>query len=81
MTKENSICFVEYDWTFGVYRFRIGQTFTDFRGVRSWESLKDCRADLKAAGCYLGKRTDSLTWPVHCGDIVSLEERNRRLSK
>lgn len=62
--KAGAICFVEYDWTFSVYRFRVGQAFTDFRGVRSWPTLKVCKADLAAAGCWLGKKTDSRTWPV-----------------
>lgn len=58
------MCFVEYDWCFNVYRFRVGANFTDFRGVRSWPSIKDARYDLNLAGLKLGKKTDSRTWAV-----------------
>lgn len=58
--------FIEYDWTFGVYRFRIGQNFTDFRGVRYFETLKEWRAFLAEAHCRVGKKTDSRTWEVIC---------------
>ncbi len=56
--------FIEFNWTANVYQFRIGQSFTDFRGVRSWDSLDDARSDLEAAGLRLGCKTDSRTWPV-----------------
>ena len=56
--------FVEYDWTFCVYRFRFGRTFTDFLGHRSCDSLDDCRALLRTAGMKLGHKTDSRTWPI-----------------
>lgn len=54
--------YIEFDWTFGVYRFRVGQTFTDLRGVRSWESIDGVKADLRAADLRLGRKTDSRTW-------------------
>ncbi len=56
--------FIEYDWTFMVYRPRFGLTFTDIRGERSFDSLADCRAALAAAGLRLGRKTDSRTWKV-----------------
>ena len=56
--------FIELDWTVGVYRFRIGQSFTDFRGVRSLPSLKEWRAFLAEHGMRIGTKTDSRTWRV-----------------
>ncbi len=57
-------CFIEFNWTANAYQFRIGKSFTDFRGVRSRETLADVRADLAVAGLCLGNKTDSRTWPV-----------------
>ena len=56
--------YVEYNWTACVYSFRIGQTFTDFQGVRSLPSLDDWRAFLASRGFRVGKKTDSRTWAV-----------------
>lgn len=64
MQSAEPLCFVEFNWTANVYQFRIGKSFTDFRGTRSWETIADVRADLAAAGLRLGDKTDSLTWPV-----------------
>lgn len=58
--------FVEYDWTFNVYRFRFGDTFTDWRGFRSLPSLSEVKALLGEAGCKLGRKTDSRTWAIVC---------------
>ena len=59
-----AICFIEYNWTAGVFQFRVGQSFTDFRGERSWPDMASVKAALAAGGCRLGKKTDSRTWPV-----------------
>jgi hypothetical protein len=56
--------FLEYDWTFCVYRARLGQVFTDVRGERSWPSLKDAKAALAHCSLKLGKKTDSRTWAI-----------------
>jgi rubredoxin len=56
--------FLEYDWTFNVYRPRLGDTFTDVRGERSWESLADAKWALKLCGLKLGRKTDSRTWAI-----------------
>lgn len=56
--------FLEYNWTAGVFAFRIGESFTDFRGVRSWPTLADAIDAFAAAGMKLGRKTDSRTWPV-----------------
>lgn len=57
--------FLEYDWTFSVYRPRLGaSTFTDILGARSFESRDDAKAALAAAGLKLGKKTDSRTWAI-----------------
>ena len=61
--------YVEYDWTFNVYRVRAGQTFTDWRGQYSFESLDDVRTTLSQSGCKLGKKTDSRTWPIETADM------------
>lgn len=37
------MCFIEYNWTAGVYSFRIGERFTDYRGTRSLPTLADWR--------------------------------------
>jgi hypothetical protein len=65
--------FLEYDWAFGVYRVRFGQTFTDWRGIRSFESLADAKAELARAGCRLGKKTDSRTWSI---EAIATEQGN-----
>ena len=56
--------FLEYDWTFGVYRPRFGSSFIDFRGDRSWPTMADAKAALRAAGLRVGKKTDSRTWSI-----------------
>lgn len=56
--------FIEYDWTFNVYRPRFGDTFIAFRGERSWTSLQDARDALQMAGMKLGEKTDTHTWSV-----------------
>lgn len=57
--------FLEYDWTFNVFRPRVGaDVFTDIRGARSFESLNEAKDALKAAGLRLGKKTDSRTWRI-----------------
>lgn len=56
--------YLEYDWTFGVYRPRFGAVFTDIRGERSWPSMAEAKAALKAAGLRLGRKTDSRTWKI-----------------
>ena len=56
--------FLEYDWTFNVYRPRLGDTFIAWRGQRSFESLEHAREALALSGCRLGKKTDSRTWRI-----------------
>ena len=56
--------YLEYDWTFDVYRPRFGDTFTDVRGWRSFESLDDARYVLAGAGLKLGRKTDDRTWKI-----------------
>lgn len=56
--------YIEYDWMVGVYRFRIGQSFTDFQNVRSLPSRKEWREFLKPHGFKLGRKTDSRTWEI-----------------
>lgn len=57
--------FLEYDWTFGVYRPRFGHVFTDIRGMRSFESLTEARQVLRGCGLALGRKTDSRTWKIY----------------
>jgi hypothetical protein len=56
--------FVEYDWTFDCYRFRIGSVFTDWRGWQSLPTLEEVRHLLRSCGCKLGRKTDDRTWPI-----------------
>jgi hypothetical protein len=56
--------FLEYDWTFDVYRPRFGASFIDVRGERSWPSLKDAKCALALAKLRVGKKTDSRTWRI-----------------
>lgn len=52
--------FIEYNWTAACWQFRIGRTFTDFRGVRSWGSLEAAREFIEAAGCKLIRRSKTV---------------------
>ena len=56
--------FLEFHWMVGVWKPRIGSTFTDIAGYRSFESLAD--ADFVLASCKLkrGKKTDSRTYAI-----------------
>ena len=56
--------YLEYDWTFGVYRPRIGQVMTSFRGYAHFVSLKEARYVLGLAACKLGRKTASRTWEI-----------------
>lgn len=56
--------YLEFNWTAGTYQARFGDTFTDIRGVRSWGSLADAKADLATAGLMLGRKTDSRSWRI-----------------
>jgi hypothetical protein len=55
--------FIEFNWTANCWQFRIGDRFTDFRGVRSWKSLKDAKRHLAFFHLQLTK-TDSRTYRV-----------------
>jgi hypothetical protein len=59
------MCYIEYNWTASVWQFRIADRFTDFQGVRSWQSLREARAFFLSKGCVLTK-TDSRTYRVEC---------------
>ena len=56
--------YLEYDWSFNVYRPRFGHAFISFRGERSWPSLENAKEALRLAGCKLGRKTDSRTWKI-----------------
>lgn len=62
--------FLEYDWTFDVYRPRFGRTFTDWRGYRSFATRDEAKHILGLGGCKLGRKVDSRTW-----EIISESER------
>lgn len=57
------MCFVEYNWTAMVWQFRVGDLFTDWRGVRSLPSLQEWR-DLFDADGFKLTRTDTRTCRV-----------------
>jgi hypothetical protein len=56
--------YLEYDWTFNVYRPRFGYVFTDVNGLRSYDSLADAKYELGIVGLKLGKKTDDRTWQI-----------------
>lgn len=63
------MCYIEYDWSFNVYRFRWMDTFTDCRGIRSLCTLADWRDYLPVCGFKLGRKTDSRTWLVEAVNV------------
>lgn len=56
--------YLEYDWAFGVYRPRFGDTFTGIRGVTFYESLPAAKKHLAQCGLSLGRKTDTRTWQI-----------------
>lgn len=56
--------YLEFDWTFNVYRPRFGKTFTDIRGIRSYDHFEEVKAHLAQCGLKLGRKTDSRTWEI-----------------
>lgn len=58
--------FVEYDWSYNVYRMRFGDTFIDCRGEKSWPDKATLKDALARAGLKLGDKTDTRTWRVEC---------------
>jgi hypothetical protein len=58
--------FLEFDWTFNVYRFRFGETFIGFGRYqeRSFATLRDATATAAEQGLAIGRKTDSRTWQV-----------------
>jgi len=56
--------YLEYDWTFNVYRPRFRETFTSVNGVRSFETIDDAKCNLAWCGLKLGPRTDTRTWLI-----------------
>jgi hypothetical protein len=56
--------FLEYNWTACCYQARFGDTFTDIRGERSWNSFNEAKAAIEAAGLKIGRKTDSRTWEI-----------------
>lgn len=56
--------YLEYDWTFNVYRPRLGSVFTSIAGQLSFESLCEAKQVLAWRGLKLGNKTDSRTWSI-----------------
>jgi hypothetical protein len=56
--------YLEYDWTFNVYRPRFGDVFIAVNGLRSYETMADAKAELAIAKLKVGKKTDSRTWKI-----------------
>lgn len=56
--------FLEYDWAFNVYRPRLGSTFTDIRGHRSFVTLDEAKRVLKSCGLVLAGKSASRTWKI-----------------
>lgn len=57
------MCFIEYNWMVNAWQFRIGQTFTDWRGTRSLDSLNEWK-ELLARDNYTLTKTDSRTYQL-----------------
>lgn len=55
---------LEYDWTFNVYRPRLGFTFVAVRGERSWPTMDEAKEALRSAGLKVGRRTDTRSWAI-----------------
>ena len=62
--------YLEYDWTFDVYRPRFGHTFTEWRGQRSFETLEDVKHAFSLSRCKLGRKTDSRTWEIVAEEVA-----------
>jgi hypothetical protein len=62
--------FLEYNWTCLCWQPRLGSTFIDVRGERSWPTLKEAKAALEAAGLTLGRKTASRTWEIIMKEYV-----------
>ena len=62
--------YLEYDWTFDVYRPRFGDRFTDIRGVTFYDTLKQAREHLAACRLALGRKTDTRTWKIVSAEDV-----------
>ena len=56
--------YLEYDWSFMVWRPRFGQTFIDVRGARYWPTRRDAAEALAAANLRLGRKTASRTYEI-----------------
>ena len=58
--------FLEYDWSFDVFRFRFGDSFIAFGrwAERSFPSLKEAKLAARECGLAIGRKTDSRTWRV-----------------
>lgn len=55
---------LEYNWTACCYSFRIGSRFTDFRGVHSFETLREWKTLLAWHGLQVGRK---------CGTVWNIE--------
>lgn len=60
--------FLEYDWTFNVYRPRFGQVFTSVDSFQSFASLDEARQVLGWCHLRLGKKTDTRTWAIELAE-------------
>jgi hypothetical protein len=56
--------YLEYDWTYGVWRPRVGDVFISVNGFHSYESREHAKAELNKAGLRVGRRTDTRTWKI-----------------
>jgi hypothetical protein len=69
---------LEYDWTLNVYRPRLGTTWTDVDGHRSFPSLADARYVLATCNLMLGRKTDSRTWEITAAPILIRADETER---
>lgn len=56
--------FLEYDWTYSVYRPRFGDVFISVDGYRSFADMREAVEVLRGRGLRVGKKTASRSWKI-----------------
>lgn len=56
--------YLEYDWTFGVYRPRFRGVFTEINGYHFFQDMEEAKWVLRLRGLRVGKKTDSRSWRI-----------------
>ena len=56
--------FLEFDWTFNVYRTRFGDRLTSWCGHHSFPSRAEANSVLRQTGYKIGRRVDTRSWRI-----------------